>query len=186
MNVAVITDSTSYIPQTIRNEMNIHMIPLSVVFGTQSYQEETDITTEEFYKKVKENEQLPKTSQPSIGLITEKLKELAVKGFDQAIFITLSSGISGTFQSVVTAETIVEGIEVHPFDSEISCMAQGFYVLEAAEMAAQGHDAEPIIQRLHAIKASMRAVFMADDLTHLHRGGPIKWYTGINWQYAPG
>ncbi|SFM23922.1 EDD domain protein, DegV family [Gracilibacillus orientalis] len=172
MKVAVITDSTAYISDSHRKEKNIHMVPLNVVIGNDSYQEEIDISTEEFYQKIKEVEQFPKTSQPSIGLITEKLEELAAN-YDQAIFITLSSGISGAFQSVVTAQSMVEGIEVFPFDSEISCMAQGFYVLEAAEMAQDGQDAETIISRLHEIKGSLRAYFMADDLTHLHRGGRL-------------
>ncbi|WP_058306679.1 DegV family protein [Gracilibacillus massiliensis] len=172
MTVAIITDSTAYISESQRNQMNIHMVPLNVVFGTESYQEEVDITTDEFYPKVREVEQLPKTSQPSIGLITEKLRELA-EVHDQIIFITLSSGISGTFQSVVTAQAMVEDINVFPFDSEISCMAQGFYVLEAAEMAKDGQDAETIMKRLHQMKTSLRAYFMADDLTHLHRGGRL-------------
>ncbi|SHM96927.1 DegV family protein [Gracilibacillus kekensis] len=172
MTVAIITDSTAYISESQRNEMNIHMVPLNVVFGTESYQEEIDITTEGFYPKVKEVEQLPKTSQPSIGIITEKLKALA-KDYEQIIFITLSSGISGTFQSVVTAQAMVEEVEVFPFDSEISCMAQGFYVLEAAEMANNGLEAESIMKRLHQMKTSLRAYFMADDLTHLHRGGRL-------------
>ncbi|WP_163578988.1 DegV family protein [Gracilibacillus saliphilus] len=172
MKVAVITDSTAYIPESYREEENIHMVPLNVIIGNDSYQEEIDISTEEFYQKVREVEDFPKTSQPSIGLITEKLNELA-KDYDQAIFITLSSGISGTFQSIVTAQSMVEGMEIFPFDSEISCMAQGFYVLEAAELAQNGEDAQTIMSRLHEIKESLRAYFMVDDLSHLHRGGRL-------------
>ncbi|WP_018931048.1 DegV family protein [Gracilibacillus lacisalsi] len=172
MRVAVITDSTAYIPDSYREEKNIHMVPLNVVIGNDSYQEEIDISTEEFYQKVREVEDFPKTSQPSIGLITQKLNELA-KDYDQAIFITLSSGISGTFQSIVTAQSMVEGMEIFPFDSEISCMAQGFYVLEAADLAQNGEDAQTIMSRLHEIKDSLRAYFMVDDLSHLHRGGRL-------------
>ncbi|UOQ85163.1 DegV family protein [Gracilibacillus salinarum] len=172
MKVAVITDSTTYIPEQQRIENNIHMVPLNVIFGQESYQEEIDISTEAFYQKVKGVEQLPKTSQPSIGYMTEKLEELS-KEYDQAIFITLSSGISGTFQSVITAQDMVDGIDIYPFDSEISCMAQGFYALEAADMANDGQDAKTILTRLHEMKRSLRAYFMADDLSHLHRGGRL-------------
>ncbi|MDX8044591.1 DegV family protein [Gracilibacillus sp. S3-1-1] len=172
MKVAVITDSTAYIPDSDRQAQNIHMIPLNVVFGNDSYQEEIDITAAEFYQKIKEMDQLPKTSQPSLGLMTEKLTELA-NDYDQAIFITLSSGISGTYQSVVTAQSMVEGIEVFPFDSEISCMAQGFYALEAAHMAQNGEDAASIMNRLNQMKETLRAYFMVDDLSNLHRGGRL-------------
>src|SRR5690625_7250824 len=75
------------------------MVPLSVVFQDASYREEIDITTEEFYKKVKESSELPKTSQPSIGYMTEKLEKLS-KDYDAVISIHLSSGISGTYQAM--------------------------------------------------------------------------------------
>ncbi|SER40968.1 EDD domain protein, DegV family [Gracilibacillus ureilyticus] len=172
MSVAIITDSTSYIPENIRNEFNIHMVPLSVVFGDSAYREEVDITAAEFYEKVKTVEQLPKTSQPSIGVIMETIEHLS-KDYDQAIIITLSSGISGTYQTSVTAKDMAENIEVFPYDSEISCLAQGFYVLEAAKLAKQGKDAETIIKRLDEIKQSLRAYFMVADLSHLHRGGRL-------------
>ncbi|SHF89380.1 DegV family protein [Ornithinibacillus halophilus] len=172
MRIAVMTDSTAYIPKNIREDKDIHMVPLSVVFGDDSYQEEIDITTEEFYQKIKDAKELPTTSQPSIGYVTEKLEELA-KDYDAVVSIHLSSGISGTYQAIVSAGDMVEGIDVYAFDSEISCMAQGFYVLEAAELAKQDKTPEEIIQRLDQIKASIKAYFMVDDLTNLHRGGRL-------------
>jgi DegV family protein with EDD domain len=68
---------------------------------------------------------------------------------------------------------MVDDIDVHAFDSEISCMIQGFYVLEAAEMAAEGKGPEEIIARLDFMKESDRAYFMVDDLSHLQRGGRL-------------
>ncbi|WP_066192253.1 MULTISPECIES: DegV family protein [Gracilibacillus] len=172
MRVAVITDSTSYIPESTRQELDIHMIPLSVVFDSESFREEIDISTEDFYQKVRESEQLPKTSQPAIGEMTDKLTQLAAE-YDQAIFITLSSGISGTYQSAVSAGAAMEDIEVVTFDSEISCLAQGFYVLEAARLAKQGQDIQAMVARLEQMKKSLRAYFMVDDLNNLHRGGRL-------------
>ncbi len=166
------TDSTAYIPADVREKHEIHMIPLSVLFGNEIYQEEIDLSMEQFYDKLKNVEELPTTSQPSIGLITNKLEELA-KDFDVVISIHLSSGISGTYQAVVSAGEMVEGIDVYAYDSEISCMAQGYYVIEAAEMAKQEKTPQEIIQRLDEMKHSMRAYFMVDDLTNLHRGGRL-------------
>lgn len=172
MKVAVMTDSTAYIPAEIREQENIHMVPLSVVFGEETYQEEIDISTEVFYKKLKEVENLPTTSQPSIGYVTVKLEELA-KDYDAVISIHLSSGISGTYQSVVSAGEMVDGIDVYAYDSEISAMAQGFYVLEAAQMSKNGNTAKEIIARLDEMKQTLRAYFMVDDLTNLQRGGRL-------------
>ncbi|MEQ6388770.1 DegV family protein [Bacillaceae bacterium S4-13-58] len=172
MKTAVLTDSTAYIPQEIREQKNIHMIPLNVLIGDKSYKEEVEITAEEFYQKVRESEEFPKTSQPAIGDVAAKLEELS-KDYDAVVAIHLSSGISGTFQGTITASSMVDEIKVYPFDSEISCMLQGFYVLEAAEMAAAGAHPEDIIKRLEEMKKSSRAYFVVDDLTHLHRGGRL-------------
>src|SRR5699024_9987500 len=85
MKVAVMTDSTAYIPKSIREKLSIHMVPLNVVFDEESYREEMDLTTAEFYHKVKQSKKLPKTSQQSIGLITEKL--IALKKTTMLLFL---------------------------------------------------------------------------------------------------
>nr|WP_263324834.1 DegV family protein [Neobacillus sp. Marseille-Q6967] len=171
MKTAVVTDSTAYIPKEIRDTLHIQMIPLNVIFGDEVFQEEVDISASQFYREVKERE-LPKTSQPPIGQFVELFERLS-KEYDAVISIHLSSGISGTYAGAVTAGTMVEGIKVYPFDSEISCMVQGFYALEAAKMALNGEEPDRIISRLTELKTTARAYFMVDDLTHLQRGGRL-------------
>ena len=171
MKTAIVTDSTAYIPKELQDRFNIHMIPLQVVFGTEVYQEEIDLTANAFYEKIKIKD-LPTTSQPPLGKFVELFEKLAVE-YDAVISIHLSSGISGTYQGAVTASTMVEGIKVFPFDSEISCMVQGFYALEAAKLAERGESAEVIMQRLNELKTTARAYFMVDDLSNLERGGRL-------------
>lgn len=171
MKTAVVTDSTAYIPKELREKWGIYMIPLSVIFDHETYREEIDISAEEFYKEVKQRE-LPSTSMPPIGEFVALFEKLA-KEYDAVISIHLSSGISGTFQGAVSAGNMVDGIKVYPFDSEISAMVQGFYALEAAELAEQGVHAEKILERLKEMKHSVRAYFMVDDLSHLQRGGRL-------------
>ncbi|KZE64231.1 fatty acid-binding protein DegV [Fictibacillus phosphorivorans] len=171
--VAVITDSTSYIPEHIRNEKNIVMIPLNVVFDNETYKEEAEIKADDFYDMVSKEETLPKTSQPAIGELVELLEELS-RNYDEAVMITLSSGISGTYQSAVAAGEIVEGIKLHVFDSEISCSPQAFYVLKAAELASEGSNGYDIMNHLLQMKNNgIPAYFVVDDLNHLHRGGRL-------------
>lgn len=172
MKVAVLTDSTAYIPQDMRKKFKIHMVPLSVVFNEESFREELDISTEEFYEKMRNAKELPTTSQPSVGTLVEKFTKLA-EDYDAVISIHLSSKISGTFAAAQSAGKMVEEIEVYAYDSEYSCMAQGFYVLEAATMAMEGKSPEEIIQRLDEIKKNIKAYFMVDDLTNLHKGGRL-------------
>ncbi|WP_078414333.1 DegV family protein [Priestia abyssalis] len=170
MKTAIVTDSTAYIPKELRDELNIHMIPLSVIFGQETYREEIDMTNAQFYEKVRE--QLPTTSQPPIGEFVNLFETLA-KDYDAAVVVTLSSGISGTYQGAVSAGQMVEGIDVYTFDSEISAMIQGFYVLEAAKMAKQDKTPQEILTRLNEMKQSMKAYIMVDDLSHLQRGGRL-------------
>jgi DegV family protein with EDD domain len=172
-SVAVVTDSTAYIPKDIRNELSIEMVPLNVVFGEKSYQEEIDLTTDQFYEEMKTAEQLPKTSQPAIGDFVTLFERLAKEGYKQVVTIHLSSKISGTFQSAMSAGEMVEDIEVLGFDTEVSCAPQGYYVLEAAKMANAGEDGHTIIEKLISLKETSKAYFMVDDLNHLHRGGRL-------------
>jgi len=173
MKIAVMTDSTAYIPSKLREEHHIHMVPLSVVFDDVSYREEIDLTTDDFYQKMKKSDELPTTSQPSIGGIVDKLEELA-KDYDAVISIHLSSKISGTYHAVESAgEMVKDDIKVYPFDSQLSALPQGFLALEATEMVKQGHTPDEIIERLSKMKENIRAYFMVDDLTNLQRGGRL-------------
>lgn len=172
MKTAVVTDSTSYIPKHIRENLGIHMIPLSVVLNGETYREEVDISAEDFYKEVKNGDKLPKTTQPPIGEFEELFNELA-KEYDAIISIHLSSGISGTFQGAASVGNMLDHVKVYAYDSEVSCMAQGYYVLKAATMAQEGKHPEDIIAELDHLKANSSAYFMVDDLTHLQRGGRL-------------
>ncbi|CAM3280161.1 DegV family protein [Filibacter tadaridae] len=172
MKTAIVTDSTAYLPAHKMQELDIRMIPLTVTIDGNTYDEEIDISATDFYDKVRGDGPLPKTSQPPIGKFVELFESL--KGtYDAVISIHLSSGISGTYAGAGQAGDMVDGIDVYPFDSEISCYMQGFYVLRAAEMAQQGETPDAIMQELAEMKTTMRAYFMADDLTHLQRGGRL-------------
>lgn len=172
MRIAVVTDSTAYIPLQEREQLDIHMIPLNVTFGDASYQEEVDMMPDQFYARVREEAEFPKTSQPAIGLFIELFEGLA-KEYDTIISIHLSSGISGTYQTATTVGDMIESAKVYTFDSEISCYVQGFYAIEAANMAKNGKSPEEIIARLEEMKESVEAYFIADDLNHLYRGGRL-------------
>lgn len=172
MKTVIVTDSTAYLPSYKMDELNIKMIPLVVDIEGVPYDEEIDILPVEFYDKVRGANALPKTSQPSIGrfaALYESLKDT----YDAVISIHLSSGISGTYDGAVQASNMVEGIDVFPFDTELSCYPQGFYVLRAAQMAQEGAAPEEILAELNQMKETMRAYFIVDDLAHLQRGGRL-------------
>ena len=170
VKTAIVTDSTAYLEADVRKKHDVHMIPLQVTFGLESFEEEGELTFQEFYAKAET--ELPKTSQPPIGEFIHLYEQLA-EDYDEIVSIHLSSGISGTFSGSVQAGQLAGNVEVFTFDSEISCAMQGFYALEAAEMAQQGAGAREILTRLDKMKESMRGYFMVEDLKHLQRGGRL-------------
>lgn len=171
--VAIVTDSTAYIAEDVREKLGVHMIPLSVIFGTEMFAEEVEICADQFYKKMAESEELPKTSQPAVGQFVELFTSLKEKGYKEIISIHLSSKISGTYNSALQAGQLVDGIDVYVFDSSISCAPQAYYVEKAAELAKQGLVAKAIIEQLEQLRPNIRAYFIVDDLKHLHRGGRL-------------
>ncbi|MHA6258317.1 DegV family protein [Sporosarcina sp. CAU 1771] len=172
MRTAVITDSTAYLPSFIQEELSIRMIPLAVTIDGEVFEEEVDISTAEFYNKVRGEGPLPKSSQPSVGKFVELFESLK-EDYDAVVSIHLSSGISGTYAGAIQAGEMVDNLEVHFFDSEISCYLQGFYVIRAAELAKNGASPEEILVELDEMKKTMRAYFMVENLSHLQRGGRL-------------
>lgn len=171
-NIAVVTDSTAFLPLETIKKYNIEVVSLSTVFGNTSYEEGVDLSAEAFYEKMRTYDELPTTSQPPLGKFIELYQKLS-ENHDAIISIHLSSGISGTLQTARTAGEQVEGVDVYGFDSEISCAPQGYYAVEAAKMAQSGETMESIVSRLVDMKKNTRAYFMVDNLNHLHRGGRL-------------
>jgi len=172
MNIAIVTDSTGYIPDDLLKKYNIYTIPLSVVFGEESYREDIDITTEQFYKKIKETKELPSTSQPSIGSFVQLFEQLS-ESYDAVISVHLSKRFSGTYDVAVSAGKMVDNIQVYAFDSALSTMPQGLFAIAASELAAEGKSADGIITYLETMKEKTFAYFMVEDLSHLERGGRL-------------
>ncbi|WYQ41393.1 DegV family protein [Bacillus sp. FSL W7-1321] len=170
---AVLTDSTAYLDKQTLEELGIYTIPLSVIFSGKNYREEIDLSTAAFYEKLSTEEALPTTSQPAIGMFTELLQELKEEGYTDVVSVHLSTKISGTLQTALSAGEMVEGITLHGVDSEISCAPQGFLARTAAKLALEGTPPENIVTELEKIKAQIRAYFVVHDLHHLRRGGRL-------------
>ncbi|GGH76672.1 DegV family protein with EDD domain [Pullulanibacillus pueri] len=172
--IALACDSAADIPQELIDKYHIHLVSLSVIFGEEAYKEGVEIGIQDFYKKVRETENLPTTSQPAIGDFVTLYEKLRDEGYDDVMMITMSSGISGTNQTAHTAAGMVEGINIHIFDSEIASFPEGLYVIEAGQMISEGKSVDEILERLKAMSSrGLRAYFMVDDLNHLHRGGRL-------------
>lgn len=171
MKTAIITDSTAYIPESILKSEDIRIISLNVIFKDEIYLEEK-YDAQTFYERMRTEKELPTTSQPTTGAYVALLEELKAQGFTDCIAIHLSSGISGTYQNAITAGSMVDGINLHAFDSELAAMAMGFYVLRASELKGQ-LSPEAIIADLEEMKQHTNAYFIVDDLKNLYKGGRL-------------
>ncbi|EUJ45849.1 DegV family protein [Listeria riparia] len=171
--IAIVTDSTAYLPQAATEELEIYSVSLSVTIDGKSYLEDKDIEEHSFYDLVKNAKAFPTTSQPAPGEFVSLYENLRDKGFDTIISIHLSSGISGTYQNAISARELVPGVNVIAYDSEIACMAMGMMVEKAAHLAKEGETSVAILSSLDAMKQALDAYFIVDDLNHLARGGRL-------------
>ena len=174
MKIAVLTDSTSYLSQTLIDKYNIKVAPLSVTFDSgENFVENATISTDEFYKRMKTSNTIPTTSQPAIGDFLDKFEQLSEEGYTDVICVCLSGGISGCYQTATQAGEMVEDINVHTFDSKLAAMVEGAYVLKAIEMIEQNFEPQAIIEELYAMREDTGAVLMVDDLKNLQKSGRI-------------
>lgn len=173
MKIAVVTDSTAYLSQEQIKENDIHIIPIPFIIDGKSYDEGVDITTEEFYEKLRTSETFPSTSQPPVGKLIELYESLGEQGYDAVISIHLAGTISGLVQTLETVKASVDNVTVVPVDSEITVMLMGCLAIEAARMAKAGKDLDEILARLKHLKSTINEYFVVDDLQNLVRGGRL-------------
>ena len=172
--IAIVMDSTAYLPGELTKELNIRTVYLNIVIDGNSYKEVIDMPLDKYYDYLKDpNNSFPTTSQPAIGEVVSCLEKLKEEGYTDVIAIALSSGISGTFSSYSVADLMVDGINVYPFDSEVACHPEGYYAIKAAGLIKEGKSSKEIITALDEMKKVSKAYFMADDLSHLQRSGRL-------------
>lgn len=172
-SVAVITDTTCDLSPELTAAHNITVVPLQVHFGKETFLDQVDISTDEFMRRMSEADALPTTSQPSVGAFEQAFLNQA-KDHDEAVCITISSRLSGTFQSArIAADNIADRFTVHVVDSLNVSYGLGYQVLRAVDLAATGHDAATIASTLVAESQRYHVVAFVETLEHLHRGGRI-------------
>ncbi|GKT03635.1 DegV family protein [Furfurilactobacillus sp. WILCCON 0119] len=173
MKTAVITDSASYLDPEVAMAAGIHVVPITVIFGTQTYLENVDITSEQFYQRMREEKKMPSTAQVTMMQMQAVFDELIADGYDEVICIHLSSGITTFLQNLTAYAPTVTGIKVYPFDSQMASEGEAWLALLAAKMAKAGKNAADILPALEHLRATTHVYFVVDDLSHLLRTGRI-------------
>ncbi|MFE1244779.1 DegV family protein [Fictibacillus sp. NPDC058756] len=173
--IHIITDTGSDLPKQLLDEYNISMLPLVVQINNEEYLDRSNIEPKQLYTYMKDGA-VPKTAQVPPALIKETLTSYAKNG-KPAIYITLSSGISGTYQTAVLMKN--EVLEEYPdaqievFDSQAASLGYGLMVYEAAKEAKEGKALNEIINTLQHYQKHLESIFTVDDLEYLLRGGRV-------------
>lgn len=168
----IITDSASDITKQEAQEMNIQIVPLKIQFSDGTFPMETEEDFSKFFEKLAEEKDLPVTSQPSPEDFLNHY-EKAKQDNEEVLVITLSSGVSGTFNSANLAKQISEYEKIWIIDSEQAILTQRMLVEKAVSMRSEGKDIEEIVSVLEELKGRLTVCGMLDTLTYLKKGGRI-------------
>lgn len=171
--VAVVTDSTADIPPELVARYGIHVVPLTVRLGDETFEDGVTITPPQFMERLMASDAFPTTSQPSVGRFQEVYNDLAAD-YDGIVSIHISSRLSGTYQSAVLARDLINGRRpIAVIDSRSASMGLGFPVLRAARLAGEGASLEDVKRAAEVACGATQAIFLVDTLEYLRRGGRI-------------
>lgn len=177
--IAIVTDSTSDIPKDMIAKHLITSVPLSVIFEEETFLDDgKQITSEEFYKKLRSSEKLPTTTQPTPGDFVNTYNRL-LKNHDRILSIHISKKMSGTVNSAEMAKQQIPDAPIEIIDSERVHMPLGFLVLEAAKLAAEGRPYDEILSSIADLKSRMKELFVPSTLEYLKKGGRIGKAKGL-------
>ena len=172
--IAIVTDSTAYIPPNLVQKHNLTVTPQVLIWGEETFQDGVDIQPDEFYARLKTDKVMPTTSQVSIATMKSTFENLIERGYD-VLAILLSAKLSGTIQSAVQAKEMMEksGEKVTFIDSRSTAMALGFQVLAVARAVDDGANLKEAVALAEKAREHTGVYFAVDTLEFLHRGGRI-------------
>jgi len=174
--VAVVTDSTACIPPEMIKKYNIEIVPVIFIFGDRSYRDGIDMSTAEFYERLREAKKLPTTSSCQPGSYLAAYQQASQRA-DSILCITLPARLSGIFNSAHMAMNMAKetmpGISIEILDCGTAAAAQGLVVLEAARAAARGKNLDEVMAVARSIMQRVNLLATLDTLNFLVKGGRV-------------
>ena len=174
-DVAVVTDSAADVPDEVARRLNIHVVPVRVSFGEQDYLDKVGLSTAEFYRKLRTEIVLPRTSQPPPGDFRRQF-EFLLSHHPAVVYVGLSRAVSGTLQAAEAAAQRGHPERTRIFDSANAAGGQALLAIKAAEMATAGAGADEILAELERRRPQTHTWAIARDIGHAVRGGRVpRW-----------
>jgi DegV family protein with EDD domain len=170
--VHIVTDSTCDLDPAVLRAHQVHMVPLEVRFGAETYRDWLEMPPPVFYDRLAAGGPHPTTSQPSPQAFQETYQRLLSLG-GTVISLHLSAQMSGTMQSALLARQQVDSARVHVIDSRFTSVALGAIVLECARAAQAGRAVDEILEIARRMSETTSLIFVVDSLDYLQKGGRI-------------
>ena len=179
MTVKIVTDSLSDITSDVAEGLGITVVPLTVTFGKESFLDRITMTTDEFYYRLTHDATWPTTTQPPPGTFIDVYNKLA-KESDEILVITLSTKLSGTYQSALSAKSMVETeCRIEVIDSLTVAMGLGLIVIAVAKAAQAGANLDELTDLVHRAIPRSHLIAFFDTLKYLAKGGRIGKAQGL-------
>lgn len=170
--VQIITDSAADFEPYELEKMNVRCVPFSVTFGNEEYKENINLTKQQFYTLLKEKNDFPNTSQPSPHSFESILKNMKNSGCE-AVVVSLSSALSGAYQSAVLAKNQLEYDECYIIDSLTASGGERILVEQAVKLRDAGKSASEIACFLETLRSRISLYACIDSVDYLYKGGRI-------------
>jgi DegV family protein with EDD domain len=174
--VAIVTDTTACLPGELVEEYGIKIVPMSLIFEDQVYQDEVDMAPSEVYRLLEEEDKIPSTSAPSPGVYLEAFREMSQRA-ESIVCITMPTELTMSFQSAMQAKEMAKEELPHTSIEVIDCRsaagALGLVTLAAARAAAAGKSLEEVITVAQDMIPKVHMLGVVDTLVYLARGGRI-------------
>lgn len=176
-NVKIVTDSSCTMEKSLRDELNIHMMPLSIMVDGVVYPDDDHLPGEKFMDMMANAKALPKTSQPPIGEFVELYDRLGEDG-SEVISIHMTKGLSGTVEAARQASNLSSS-KVTVIDSDFTDQGLSFQVIQAAKLAQAGAGVPEILVEIERVKQNTKLYIGISTLDNLVKGGRISRTTGL-------
>ncbi len=170
--VAIVTDSTAYLPEDLVKAYNITVVPLVVIWGEETLFDNVDIGPNDFYERLSTAKVMPSTSQPTVNAFAEVFEKLHKEGYD-ILTLVISDALSGTLDSALQAKKMFPEANIECIDSQNTSVPLEYMVLSAARAAKNGASLAECKQLAETIRKHSEVFFAVDTLEFLHRGGRI-------------
>lgn len=177
IKLKIVTDSSCTMEKSVRDRLNIHVMPLSVMIDGVVYPDDDNLSGEKFMEMMKNAKELPKTSQPPIGQFVDLYDELGKDG-SKVLSIHMTKGLSGTVEAARQASNLSKS-SVTVIDSDTTDQGLSFQVIRAAELAQAGKEITEVLDEVERVRENTKLYIGVSTLNNLVKGGRISRATGI-------